>query len=119
VAARFIGPLARRLAGGKELTQGPSREPLGRDAAEDLVRRSELDAGVDAAVLTTEPLAVQELSASEMGGASAAAEKLDRLLVKAFGVVTLGKECCRPRPHAERPVGAADACPGFELPEGL
>ena len=80
------------LARGQELVAGALGEPLGPDAAEHLVGGSELLARVDAAVLATQPFAVQEPGAGEVDHATAAPEPLDRLAVEGLRVSRVAEQ---------------------------
>jgi hypothetical protein len=62
---RLDGTFAHRLAGGRKLALSALGERFRAHAAEHLVDRAQVLARVDAAVLTTQPLAVQKAAAAE------------------------------------------------------
>jgi len=68
------------------------------------VSSAQLLAGVDAAVLPTQPLAVQEPAARELDRRAAAGEPLDRFEVEGF---VLAQQRTAARFDPERPFGAA------------
>src|SRR4051812_12645052 len=57
--------LASRFTGGLELAASPLGEGPGPDAAEDLVSCPQLPSGVHATVFTSQPFAVDQVSARE------------------------------------------------------
>src|SRR3954453_8525859 len=67
VVARLDGPLAHLLSRGKELTPRPLGERVHPDRREMVVGGTELDTRVAAAILAAQPLAVEQLSPSELG----------------------------------------------------
>src|SRR6185503_10869985 len=69
--------LAHSLAGGQQFTSGTVRERLHADRLEQLVRRSQLCARVDAAILATQPLPVEQMCPSEVGPESRAPQAVD------------------------------------------
>ena len=79
---RLDGALAHRLAGGQQLAAGALGERLHAHLGEHLVRGAQLLAGVDAAVLAAQPLAVEQVRAGERHADAGAAEPLDRLAVE-------------------------------------
>ena len=72
---------------------------------EDRVRGTELLAGVDAAALAPQPLAVDELRAAERHADAGAAEPFDRLAVEPLGGVPVTEHRSRAGVEPERPVG--------------
>src|SRR5262245_127745 len=60
-------PLAHLLACRQQLTPGPLAEALHADRREPVVGRAELLPGVDAALLTAQPLSVEQMRAGELG----------------------------------------------------
>jgi hypothetical protein len=52
------------------------------------VREAQLLAGVDAAALAAQPLAVEQMGAPEFHADASAAETVDRLAVESLGVLT-------------------------------
>ena len=107
LAARVVGALPRRLARGQELVTGALGERLGPDVGERVVGGSELLARVDAAVLATQPFAVEEPGAGEVDHATAGREPLDGLAVEGLRSRSLAEQRARAGLDAERPVGAA------------
>ena len=79
VRFRAVSPVADSSRAG---TLG---ERLGAHGVEHLERRSQLLAGIDPAVLPTQPLAIQQVGAGEMDGHTAALEPFDRLAVEGVG----------------------------------
>src|SRR5216683_6600142 len=75
------GAVADPLAGGPQLARGSFGEPIGSHPSEHLVRGAQLLAGVDAATLATQPLAVEQIGAGELDPEAGAAEPVDRLAV--------------------------------------
>ena len=71
------------------------------------MRGAQLLACVDAPVLTTQPLAVEQTGAGELAAEARAAEPLDRLAVEPLRGIALAQQRPRARLDAERPVGAA------------
>ena len=59
---------------------------------EHLVGGSKVLAGVDAAVLATQPLAVHEVCAGEMDGDTTALESFDRLAVQGLGSLAVAEQ---------------------------
>ena len=82
IVARLHRAPGRGLAGGQQLAAGALGERLGADPAEAVVGGSKLLARVDAPVLATQPLAVEQLGAGEVDHATGAREPLDRLAVE-------------------------------------
>src|SRR5262249_11167785 len=80
--ARFHAAQARGLRGREKLTVRPLGKPLSSDARERLVRSAKLHARIYAPVLSTKPLAVDELCSGQMNRPSAALESLDRFAVE-------------------------------------
>jgi hypothetical protein len=66
-AGGLIGTPAHGLAGGQQLASGSLGERLEAHRGQHPVGRPQLFAGVNAAVLTAQPLAVQQVGASEFG----------------------------------------------------
>ena len=83
--ARLDRALAGRLAGGEQLAAGAFGERLASHRGEHLVRGAQLLAGVEAAALAAQPLAVEEMRAGQLGAHAGAAEPVDRLAVQALG----------------------------------
>ena len=87
---------------------GALGERLHADRRELVVGGAELHAGVDAAILPAQPLAVEQVGAGELGAQSCAAEPLDRLAVQALGGLAVAQQRTGARPYAEGPVGGCD-----------
>jgi len=95
---------AHCLAGGRKLALSALGERSRAHSAEHLVGSAQLLARVDAAVLATQPLAVQQAAARELERRAAARETLDRFAVERL-VVAQQSPAARFDP--ERPFGAA------------
>src|SRR5262249_23226199 len=89
-AARVVGAAPHGLTGGLELVTSAVGEPLGADAAEQLVGGSELFTRVDAAVLPAQPFAVSEPGAREGDHAARAGEPLDSPAVERLRGLRVG-----------------------------
>ena len=72
----------------------------------------QLVAGVEAAPLAAQPLAVEQVGPRELHAHAGAPQPLDRLLVEAIGGVAVAEQRARAGLDAERPIGAAG--PGAE-----
>src|SRR4051794_15287868 len=107
VVARLHGALAGGLAGGAQLAPGALGECLDAHGAELVVGVAQLDARIDAAALTAQPLAVDQLGTGEVHAAAGAREPFDRLTVQALGHLIGSQERARPGLEAEGPVAAA------------
>ena len=81
-----------RLAGGEQLTSGALRERLHADRLEQLVRRSQLRARVDAAILSAQPLPVEEMRTCEVGPEPRAPQAVDGLAVRTLGGLALAQQ---------------------------
>ena len=84
---------------------GAFGERLHPDRRELLIRGAELRAGVDAAILASQPLAVEQVRACELRAQSGAAQPLDSLSIQALGGLALAHQRAGTGPDAERPVG--------------
>jgi hypothetical protein len=89
--ARFDGALADALAGGLQLTLGARDECLRAHAREQLERGAQLVAGVEAAPLATQPLAVEQVGPCELQAHAGAPQPRDRLLVEPIGGVAVAE----------------------------
>ena len=69
------------------------------------MRGAELGARVHAAILATQPLAVEQVRAGELGPQPGAAQPLDRLAVQAIGDFAVARQRSRTRQDPEPPVG--------------
>ena len=85
VVERLDRALAHRLPGGEQLATRALGEDLHADLGQQRVRGAELLAGVDAAVLAPQPLAVDQHRAAERDADAGAGEALDRLSVEQLG----------------------------------
>jgi len=74
--------LAHGLARRDQLTAGALGEGVGADRAEHVMGDAQLLAGVDAAMLSPQPLAVDETRARELDADAGPREPLDRLAVQ-------------------------------------
>src|SRR5690349_6206893 len=79
--AGVVSALADCLAGRKQLVLGAPREPFGADLVEHLMCRAQLLARVRSALLAPQPLAVEQVPASELESQPRASETRDRLAV--------------------------------------
>src|SRR5262249_29153902 len=95
---------ARLLAGRDQLDAGALGERLHADRAEQVVRRVECDPSIVEATLLTQPLAVEQLRAGELGAETRAREAIDSLLIVGLGDVALTEERARASLDPERPV---------------
>src|SRR2546423_3471333 len=82
-------------------------ERLHPDRREHVVRRVQMLAGVDAATLAAQPLAVEQVRASEFGAKPCAPESLDRGAVKDVRLVEVRNERASACLYADDPVSAA------------
>src|SRR5206468_4247661 len=103
---------ADALAGGPQLTRGARGERLGANAREQLERGAQLLAGVQAAPLAPQPLAIEQVGPHELYAHASAPQPLDRLLVEALGGAAVAEQRARAGLHPERPITAAG--PGAE-----
>src|SRR5580693_7922700 len=99
-------------AGRPQLDARPFSERRGADRVEDLVRTGELVAGVTAAPLAAQPLAVEQAGAGQIPPQASAAEAVDRLTVQVLGGLAVADQ--RPRAglgtkHPVGPAGTGDA----------
>src|SRR4051812_23285753 len=96
----FADALARR----PELAFGARGERLGADAREQVERGAQVLAGVEAAPLAPQPLAVEEVGPRELHAHAGALQPLDRLLVEALGGVAVAEQRARAGLDRERPI---------------
>ena len=99
--------LAGGLAGGVELARGPVGERLGAHPGEELVRGAQLRAAVEPAAAPPQPLAVEQVRASEVRARACAGQALDRLAMGRLGLLALQQQRARAGLDPEAPVGAA------------
>ena len=114
LGASVLPPLAHLLTCGEQLPPGPLGERLGADRDEDVVGRAQLLTSIDTAALASQPLAVQQVSAGEVGPQPRATQAFDRLAMERLGCGPLDQECPRPGFEPERPIGVADVRGGDE-----
>src|SRR3954465_284977 len=76
---------AHALAGGQQLTLGARGERLRAHGREELERSTQLLAGVDAAPLAPQPLAIEQVGPRKLHAHAGAPQPLDRLLIEALG----------------------------------
>src|SRR5262249_29716368 len=81
LVGRIDYELERGIAGGEQFTPGPLRESLDAHRGQHVVGGPQLVAGVRAAALAAQPLAVEQVCAGQFRADSGAAEPLDRLAV--------------------------------------
>ena len=74
---------------------GARGEGLGADRVEQVVGGLQLLAGVEPAVLATEPLTVEQVGAGELGPQRCAAQPLDRLGVALLGLTAFANQRLR------------------------
>ena len=74
---------------------------------EQLERDAQLVAGVEAAALAPQPLAVEQVGPGELHAHAGAPQPLDRLLVEALGGVAVAEQRARAGLDPERPIAAA------------
>ena len=101
---------AHRLAGGRQLAARTLGKSLGSHVAEHLVGAPQLLARIHPSVLAAQPLAVEQVGASELEADAGAAKPLDRLTVEVLGGLAVAEQRSGARLDAQRPVGAAGAC---------
>ena len=106
VVERLDRALAHRLPRRQQLAPGALGEHLHADLGQHRVRGAELLAGVHAAVLAPQPLAVDQQRAALRDADAGAVDALDRLAVEPLGGFTLAQQRPRAGEEAERPVGA-------------
>jgi len=102
--ARAAGTFADCFACCEKLAAGTFGERVGTHSVECLVRGAQRHACVRAAVHSTEPLTVAELTARELDRYTAACESLDRFPVAGLVVIQQPAATCL---DPERPLGAA------------
>src|SRR3954452_14060715 len=90
--ARIHGALACDRPGGQELTVSALGERLGSGTAEHLVRGPEILPGVDASVLSTQPLAIHQVCAGDVNGDASAREPFDRLAITGLGRLAIAQQ---------------------------
>ena len=100
---RLDRALSHRLAGRQQLAPSALGERVGADVREHRVSDSQLRAGVDATVLTPQPLAVEEMGAGELYPQACALKLFDRFLIKSLRRIAGAHQRSRP--------GLDPACP--------
>src|SRR4029078_11604190 len=86
---------------------GPRSERVGAHACEHFERDAEVVARLDAAPLTPQPLAVEQVGPGDLYANAGAAQPMERFLVEALGVLAVAEQRARPGLDPERPIGAA------------
>src|SRR5258708_7682777 len=86
------GLLGGALASRAQLGSCPFGERHGAGRDEDRVRGAELTAGIALALLTAQPLAVQQVSAGQLKAQAIASEAVDRLPVEIFSRLVAGQQ---------------------------
>src|SRR6267378_6841453 len=99
------GALADFLASGQELAPGPIGERLHAHRRQHLVGGAQLLAGVYAAALAAQPLAIEQVGAGELHADAGTPEARDRLAVEALGDVTLVEQGADAGFDSQRPLG--------------
>ena len=113
IIAGLDGPLPHRLARRLELLAGALGERLHPDLDEHFVGRAQLLSRVDPAILTAQPLAVDQMRAGELGTEPGAAQPLDRLVIQSLGgrrrrsTAPGSAPRCRARTRCRRAVSSA------------
>src|SRR4051794_37664963 len=107
VIAGLDRPLAHLLACRLKLFTCALGERLHPDRDEHFVSVAQLLARVDPAVLAAQPLAIEQMSAGELGTKPGPCQSLDRLAVQALGTLTLGQKRPAARLDSQAPVGVA------------
>ena len=101
------GASAGMLAGRFQLDACALGERLHAEVGEEVVRRPQLPACIDASALTSQPLAVEEVSASEIDGHPRPTESFDRLDIELLGSLVFREQRLRARRDPEGPVRPA------------
>src|ERR1700754_4553854 len=107
------------LAEGPQLSRGAFGERLGTHRREHLVGSAQLLARIHAAMVMTQPFAVDQMGAGEFSADPSAAETLDRLAVVPLGGVVLGHQRSRASLDPESPLGATGTGRLREPPESI
>src|SRR5436190_1463986 len=98
-----------RSPGRQQLSLGSPGERLGAHAREHLERRAQLPAGVEAAALTAQPLAVEEMSAREIDAYACPSSPFDRLPVETVCGSAAAEQSARAGFDPQGPIGATGA----------
>jgi hypothetical protein len=109
VAARCGGAPTGGLAGGPQLAAGPFGECLHADRVEHGVRGAQLLARLGPAALTAQPLAVQQVRASQLGPKLRAAQPVNRLAIPVLSIRAVADQRPAARVDPGPPVGLPDA----------
>ena len=104
---RVDGASARMLAGRFQLDACALGERLHPEVGEEVVRRPQLRARIEAPALTSQPLTVEEVGTSEIDGHPGSTESIDRLDVERLGSLIVDEERLRARGDPEGPVRSA------------
>jgi hypothetical protein len=105
VVARVDPACPDGRARGRQLTRSPIREPVHADPGAHLVGDAQLAAGVQPAVHPSQPLAVDEVGAGELGADPGPAQMVDGFAEGPFGAVAR-QQGARAGFDAERPRGS-------------
>src|SRR5262249_29200093 len=105
---RCEGPLSHLLACGKQFDPGAFGERLHAYCDEQIVCRVELPARIDPATFASQPLAVHQMRARQLGAEPRSLKAFDRLAVEALRCAGFAHKRSRPSPDAQRPVAAGD-----------
>src|SRR4029077_7026453 len=109
LAACLVTALAHLLAGREQLAARALGKRVGAEAAEHLISGAELFPCVRPAVLTPQPLPVDQVGAGKLRPERRAAEPSDRLEIQRLRCLALAHQCPRARHDPESPLGVARA----------
>ena len=101
----LVATLAYGLAGGVQLPARALSERLHPDRGQHVVGRAQLLARVGAPTFATQPLAVEQVRASQFRTEPGASQPVDRLAVQAIGVSAVAKQRPGACLDAEREIG--------------
>src|SRR6266550_507079 len=101
------GASASVFAGSFQLDSCALGERFDVAVGEEVMRRPELLSCIDAPALTSQPLAVEQVGASEIHGHSRSTKSVDRLDIELLGSLIVRQERLRARGEPEGPVRPA------------
>jgi hypothetical protein len=105
VYTRLDGTFANLLTRRHQLTAGALGECLHDYSAEHLVGDAELRAGVDAAPVAAQPLAVEQVCPGELRAKPRTTQAVDCLLVQTLSGFAIAHQCTGPSQDSQRRVG--------------
>src|SRR5580704_13221548 len=105
LAGGLDGSLADGGAGGRQLAAGPAGERVDAHRIQHAVGYAQLLAGVSAAALAAQPLAVEQVSAGELRADAGTAQPFDRLPVQSVGGLALAEQGTDEGFDPQRPLG--------------